>query len=143
MFTVCFDSSAKGVSLTTLRLGLHCANFFHAPPAPGTPHRARPAIFFTWGPLHYPAVLMPLRRSLQLVSDLPFSQPEPHDDGEANAAAVLAAMPGGQAQLRWATPSNATEFSSGLAPPPSSPGVSAARPPLSARLYRVRHLPGS
>lgn len=80
---------------------------------------------------------MSLRRSLQLVSDLPFSQPEPHDDGEANAAAVLAAMPGGQAQLRWATPSHATELSSDLVPPPSSPGVSAARPPLSARVTPV------
>lgn len=51
MFTVCFDSSAKGVSLTTLRLGLHCAHFFHAPSAPGTPHPARPAIFFLRGDL--------------------------------------------------------------------------------------------
>lgn len=77
-------------------------------------------------PFYYSHAEMPLRRSLQLVNDLPFSQPEVGPDGEVEAAAVLAAMRRGQAQLRWVTQEGDSNMSSDLQPPPPSPGVSSA-----------------
>lgn len=75
---------------------------------------------------------MPRRQSPQQVTNLPFSQPEAAAVVVAEAAAVLAGMPRRQAQLQWASPGGATERLSDLEPPPPSPAVSAARPPLAA-----------
>lgn len=102
------------------------------PPAPcSTPSSSPFTCFLLGDPFHRP-VDMPARRPPQLVKDLPFSQPEFEREREAEAAAVLAAMPRGQEQLRWAIPTRETNVSSDREPPPASPAISPARPPRSA-----------
>lgn len=127
---------ASRVSLTILRVGIlgdllpplrSRAPFFSSL----LPHFL--SLLLPGRPFYYSHAEVPLRRSLQLVNDLPFSQPEVGPDGEVEAAAVLAAMRRGQAQLRWATQEGDSNMSSDLQPPPPSPGVSSARPPRSAQ----------
>lgn len=94
--------------------------------ASGGAPRALPSVVL---PHLRPCAVPPARQnasSWQLVNDLPFSQPEVGPDGEVEAAAVLAAMRRGQAQLRWVTQEGDSNMSSDLQPPPPSPGVSSA-----------------
>lgn len=85
---------------------------------------------------------MPPQRSPQLFANLPSTQPTAASDGHAAAAAVLAEMPTGQAQLHWVTPGFASDESSVLQPPVLSPAASSARPPLAARPLRAAEVRG-
>lgn len=141
-FTASIASRGEGLSLTSLRAGLRPARIFQLPRPTATrpPHvfRSSPggnALLFLWRPsllVSLGTAGMPRRQSPQQVTDLPFSQPEAAAVVVAEAAAVLAGMPRRQAQLQWASPGGATDRSSDLEPPPPSPAVSAARPPLAA-----------